>query len=72
MELILKRKPDLSIILTDGCYSNVEVEKWMKPGEKFPQCLFIISKGGTEDHPLKRLGDTVKVPDNATGGKTRK
>lgn len=66
METILKRKPDLSIILTDGCYSDVNVEQWMKPGEKFPQTLFIISKGGSEDHPLKRLGETVKIPDSAT------
>ena len=63
---ILKNKPDLSVVITDGCYSDVPVESWMKPGEKFPTTLFIISKGGTKDHPLKRLGDTVQIPDTAT------
>jgi predicted metal-dependent peptidase len=63
---IFKRKGDLSIIITDGCYGDVPVESWMKPGQQFPQVLWIISKGGTEDHPLKRLGDTVKCPDGST------
>lgn len=61
---IWTRKGDLSIIITDGCYGDVKFESWMKPGENFPQVLWIISKGGTEDHPLKRLGDTVKVPNS--------
>jgi predicted metal-dependent peptidase len=64
---ILKRKSDLSVILTDGCYGDVPVEEWMKPGEKWPMTLFIISKQGTEEHPLRRLGaQTVKIPDAAT------
>lgn len=66
MEDIWKRRGDLSIIITDGCYGDVQVESWMKPGQQFPQVLWIISKGGTEDHPLKRIGDTVKVPDSST------
>ena len=65
MSEILKYKPDLSVVITDGCYGDVEVEKWMKPGEKFPTVLFIISKGGTKDHPLARLGSTVQIPDTA-------
>lgn len=65
MEEILRRKDDLSIIITDGCYDNVDVESWMRPGEKFPQVLFIISKGGTADHPLKRFGETIKIPEGA-------
>lgn len=65
MQDILKKKPDLSIVVTDGCYGDVPVESWMKPGEKWPTTLFIISQGGTTDHPLKRLGDTVKIPDHA-------
>jgi len=72
MAEILKRRPDLSIVLTDGCYSDVEVEKWMKPGEKWPTTLFIISKDGDANHPLKRLGETVKIPDTATNTKVRK
>jgi predicted metal-dependent peptidase len=66
---IFQRKGDLSIIITDGCYGDVNVEEWMKPGQQFPQVLWIISKGGTEDHPLKRIGNTVKVPDSSTSGR---
>lgn len=60
---IMSRKGDLSIIITDGCYSDIPYESWMKPGDQFPQVLWIISKNGTEDHPLKRIGETVKIPD---------
>lgn len=59
---IFERRPDLSIFLTDGCYGDVDVESWMKPGDKFPQVLFIISKNGADQHPLRRLGSTIKVP----------
>lgn len=63
------RRGDLSIIITDGCYGDIPFESWMKPGEQFPQVLWIISKGGSENHPLKRLGDTVKVPDGSTSAR---
>lgn len=66
---ILTKKPDLSIILTDGYYDDVKIEDKMKPGEKFPQVLFIISKGGTTEHPLKRFGETIKIPETSTKGK---
>jgi predicted metal-dependent peptidase len=66
---IFARKGDLSIIITDGCYSDVQVETWVKPGEQYPQVLWIISKGGSENHPLKRVGDTVKVPDSSTSAR---
>lgn len=66
MQSIMKNKADLAIVVTDGCYGNVPVEEWMRPGEKFPQVIFVISKDGTADHPLKRLGETVKIPDSAT------
>lgn len=69
MQDIWKRKPDLSVVVTDGCYGDVEVEKWMKPGDKWPQTLFIISKQGTTEHPLKRLGETIKIPDTSKRGK---
>lgn len=59
---IWQTKPDLSIILTDGCYSDVNVEEWMRPGEQFPQILWIISQNGMEEHPLRRLGETIKIP----------
>jgi len=64
---IFMRRGDLSIVITDGCYGDVPVESWMKPGQQFPQVLWIISKDGTEDHPLKRIGETVKVPNTSTG-----
>jgi predicted metal-dependent peptidase len=60
-----KRKPDLAVFVTDGYYGDVAVEEWLRSNDKFPQVLFIISKGGTDDHPLKRLGKTIKIPDTA-------
>lgn len=69
LEDTFKRRGDLTIIITDGCYGDVPVESWMKPGAQFPQVLWIISKNGTEDHPLKRIGDTVKVPDSSTSAR---
>lgn len=62
LKRILEAKSDLSIFLTDGYYSDVPVEEWMRPGAKYPQVLFVISKNGSEEHPLKRLGNTVKIP----------
>ena len=62
LKQIHKEKPDLTVILTDGYYSDVEVEQWLKPNEHFPQIVFVISADGTSDHPLKRLGETVKIP----------
>lgn len=63
------RRGDLTIAITDGCYGKVDWESWLRPGEQPPQILWIISKGGDENHPMKNLGDTVKVPDTSTGGK---
>jgi predicted metal-dependent peptidase len=65
MEDIVRKAADLSIVITDGYYGDVAIEESMRPGQKFPQTLFIISKDGTEKHPLVRLGDTVKVPNSA-------
>jgi predicted metal-dependent peptidase len=66
LEDVFKRKGDLNIFITDGCYSKVDWESWLRPGQNPPQILWIISKGGTEDHPMKNLGDTVKCPDGST------
>ena len=63
MRHILKARPDLAIVLTDGCYSDVDFEEWLRPGENFPQVIFIISKDGHEEHPLQRCGLTIKIPD---------
>jgi predicted metal-dependent peptidase len=59
---IYESKPDLSIVLTDGCFEQVDVESWLQPGEHFPQILWIISKEGMEEHPMIRLGETIKIP----------
>lgn len=69
LERILKTKPDMSVILTDGCYGDVPVESWLRPGEKMPYILWVISKDGEAKHPLARLGTTVKIPDSATFNK---
>lgn len=50
---INKRKSDLSIILTDGHYSDVYTPTSQK-------IVFIITKHGTTEHPLRRLGPTVQ------------
>jgi predicted metal-dependent peptidase len=62
MKNILDSQPDLAIVLTDGCYCDVDYESWLKPGDHFPQVLFIISKDGQENHPLQRCGETIKIP----------
>ena len=62
LKKIHETSPDLSVIITDGCYSDVDVESWMRPDQKFPQVLWVISSGGQENHPLKRIGDTIKIP----------
>ena len=65
LKKIYESKPDLAVILTDGCFWDVDVESWMKPGENFPQIIWIISKDGQESHPLTRLGETIKIPQGA-------
>jgi predicted metal-dependent peptidase len=62
LQHIADAQPDLAIIYTDGCYWDVEYERMTKFGVPFPQVLFIISKDGNADHPLRRLGETVKIP----------
>jgi hypothetical protein len=66
---ILEERNDLNVIVTDGYYGNVEFEKWLKPGQNMPQVLWVISKNGTEDHPLKRLGQTIKIPNTGDNKK---
>lgn len=59
---IAEEQPDLSIILTDGCYSDVDFESMMPTNTPFPQVIWIISQDGREDHPISRLGTTIKIP----------
>jgi len=62
MRDICKRKADLNIFVTDGCYCDVDITGWLQPGTPFPQCLFIISREGDANHPLQRFGKTIKIP----------
>lgn len=62
--LIAKDRPDLSIILTDGYYGNIDEKKLVGPNGQFPNVVFIISKGGTTEHPFKdrKWAKTVQIP----------
>lgn len=62
LQYIADAKPDLSIILTDGCFSDVDFESMLPPNTLFPQVLWVISQDGQENHPLARLGETIKIP----------
>jgi len=62
LQHIADTKPDMSIILTDGCFSDVDIEAMLPPNTRFPQVLWIISQDGHEEHPLRRVGETVKIP----------
>ena len=63
---VAQHRPDLAVFLTDGCYSDVDTEKMVGANQKFPTCLFIISRHShSAEHPLKRLGHTIKIPNNA-------
>ena len=55
---------DLNLFITDGCYGDVEYEKMLRPNQKLSQTLFIISREGAADHPLKRL-PTIKIPQSS-------
>jgi predicted metal-dependent peptidase len=57
MESIIKKKPDLAIILTDGFFGRPEVNYSKLKGTNL---VFIITKQGTVDHPLKTLGKNVR------------
>lgn len=66
---IAKHRPDLSIILTDGYYSDVDEKQFVGQNGQFPNVVFIISKDGTTDHPFKdrKWARTVKIPNGAKG-----
>ena len=62
---IIETNPDLSLVLTDGFYTRVEYEKMLRPNQKCPQILFLISKDGQENHPLAADFPTIKIPNTA-------
>jgi predicted metal-dependent peptidase len=66
LQKVLKRNSDLTLIFTDGYYSKVEVDKWLKPNQRFPQVLFVIEKEGRapEANPFfgETWANTVKIP----------
>lgn len=68
--LIAKKRPDLSVFLTDGYYSDIDVEAMVGPAGKFPMTVFIISKDGNEKHPFyeRDWAVTVKIPSESTRG----
>lgn len=49
---IKESKPDLALILTDGYYDKADIEI-------NSEVIFIISKGGNKDHPMKHVGKTI-------------
>jgi predicted metal-dependent peptidase len=49
---IKKTNPNLAIILTDGYFGECNVKITS-------EIIFIISKGGNKDHPLKHVGKTI-------------
>lgn len=64
MRSIAKHRPDLSIVLTDGYYGNVQTQKMVGVNGQFPNVVYIISKEGTTDHGMKddKNAKTVKIP----------
>lgn len=64
MSVIAKKRPDLSIFLTDGYFCDVNVESIISRNDKFPKTVFIISKNGNVKHPFtnREWARTVKIP----------
>jgi predicted metal-dependent peptidase len=62
--VIAKNRPDLSIILTDGHYGDIDEKKLIGVNGQFPNVVFIISKDGTTNHPFKdrKWAKTVQIP----------
>jgi len=54
LEDIKKNNYNLSIIFTDGYYDNVDIKLTN-------EIIWIISKDGNLDHPLKHLGKTIEL-----------
>jgi len=55
LKKIAKDNIDLAIIITDGYYSAENVNLDDK------EIIWVISKGGTVEHPLKSVGKTVQI-----------
>lgn len=51
---IVKHRPDLSIILTDGHYDSSDINPTT-------EVIWIISKDGNFNHPLTHIGKTIKM-----------
>ena len=64
LKRIAKIRPDLSIFLTDGYYSDVDVESMVGVNNKFPKVIFIINQSGSTNHPFKDRdwAITIKIP----------
>lgn len=55
MQYIEKHKPDLSIVFTDGCYSQSDIKA------EGNQIIWIITSNGDENHPMRHVGKTIKL-----------
>ena len=51
-------RPKMSVVITDGFYSNVGFERW--GFARIPRILWLITKDGNVHHPLSRLGKTIR------------
>jgi len=56
LETVEKLQPDLTVVLTDGYYGEANRKYHLNNN-----ILWIISKQGQVDHPLKKVGKTVKM-----------
>jgi predicted metal-dependent peptidase len=56
LKSIKKENPNLSIILTDGYYEQVNIKL-------NSEVIFVISKDGNSSHPMKHLGTTIELKD---------
>jgi predicted metal-dependent peptidase len=61
---VAKMRPNLTIILTDGYFSYVNVKDFLKFNQRFPATVFVISPNGTKDHPFAKesWATTVQIP----------
>lgn len=55
MEVLKKQRCDLAIVLTDGYFDMPKVNT-----KGLPQFVFLISKGGSVNHPMAKLGKTME------------
>jgi predicted metal-dependent peptidase len=55
LSYVIKHKPDLLVILTDGYFGEPKVDL-----HKLPETVIVVTEGGTEKHGLGKVGRTIK------------